>query len=261
MNYETVIWELSDGVGRITLNRPDSLNAWTEEFGQGLKQVVTVDAADPAVRAVLVTGAGRGFSSGADLKAGFDPHPDDGMPSVRGSFTASTTRSSPGCGCSRSRWSRRSTGRRWGSAPRWPSRAIWCLPQSQPSQPGVREHRADARRWLHPVVPAAVGKARCVSEWRCWANGCRRNRRSTGVSSTRVYPDGEAARRARRWWSAWPRDPRAPAGSSRRSGHAAHRSGGWLDLEADLRHELARTRDFGGRGRVRGEARARVPGA
>ena len=29
MNYETVIWELSDGVGRITLNRPDSLNAWT----------------------------------------------------------------------------------------------------------------------------------------------------------------------------------------------------------------------------------------
>ena len=83
MGYETVMWEQSGGVGRLTLNRPDSLNAWTAEFGEELKQVVTVDAADDSVRAVLVTGAGRGFSSGADLKAGFDPHPDDGMPDVR----------------------------------------------------------------------------------------------------------------------------------------------------------------------------------
>ena len=83
MSYETLIWEPRDGIGRITLNRPDSLNAWTGEFGQELKQVVTEDAADSSVRAVLITGAGRGFSSGADLKAGFDPHPDDGMPDVR----------------------------------------------------------------------------------------------------------------------------------------------------------------------------------
>jgi 2-(1,2-epoxy-1,2-dihydrophenyl)acetyl-CoA isomerase len=82
MSYETVIWEQDGGVGRITLNRPDSLNAWTTEFGRELKQVVTADAADPSVRAVLVTGAGRGFSSGADLKEGFDPAPD-GMPDVR----------------------------------------------------------------------------------------------------------------------------------------------------------------------------------
>jgi 2-(1,2-epoxy-1,2-dihydrophenyl)acetyl-CoA isomerase len=82
MSYETVIWEQSDGVGRITLNRPDTLNAWTAEFGRELKSVVTGDAADPSVRAVLVTGAGRGFSSGADLKAGFAPA-DDGMPDVR----------------------------------------------------------------------------------------------------------------------------------------------------------------------------------
>jgi 2-(1,2-epoxy-1,2-dihydrophenyl)acetyl-CoA isomerase len=78
-----VIWEQSGGVGRITLNRPDSLNAWTDEFGRELKQVITGDAADESVRAVLVTGAGRGFSSGADLKSGFDPHPDDGMPDIR----------------------------------------------------------------------------------------------------------------------------------------------------------------------------------
>jgi 2-(1,2-epoxy-1,2-dihydrophenyl)acetyl-CoA isomerase len=83
MSYEHVIWEQDGGVGRLTLNRPDSLNAWTAEFGHELKQVIERDAADPAVRAVLVTGAGRGFSSGADLKAGFDPAPDDGMPDVR----------------------------------------------------------------------------------------------------------------------------------------------------------------------------------
>jgi 2-(1,2-epoxy-1,2-dihydrophenyl)acetyl-CoA isomerase len=82
MSYETVIWEQSGGVGRITLNRPDSLNAWTAQLGRDLKQAITVDAADPSVRAVLVTGAGRGFSSGADLKEGFDPA-DDGMPDVR----------------------------------------------------------------------------------------------------------------------------------------------------------------------------------
>ena len=83
MSYEHVIWEQDGGVGRVTLNRPDSLNAWRSDFGRELKQVIERDAADPAVRAVLVTGSGRGFSSGADLKAGFDPAPDDGMPDVR----------------------------------------------------------------------------------------------------------------------------------------------------------------------------------
>jgi 2-(1,2-epoxy-1,2-dihydrophenyl)acetyl-CoA isomerase len=78
-----VIWEQDGALGRVTLNRPDSLNAWTDEFGRELKQVVEGDAADESVRAVLITGAGRGFSSGADLKSGFDPHPDDGMPDIR----------------------------------------------------------------------------------------------------------------------------------------------------------------------------------
>jgi 2-(1,2-epoxy-1,2-dihydrophenyl)acetyl-CoA isomerase len=83
MTYEHVVWEQDGGIGRITLNRPDSLNAWTEDFGRELKQVITADAAAESVRAVLITGAGRGFSSGADLKEGFHPHPDDGMPDVR----------------------------------------------------------------------------------------------------------------------------------------------------------------------------------
>ena len=83
MSYETLIWEQSGGVGRLTLNRPDSLNAWTPQFGHELLQLLQNEAADESVRALLVTGAGRGFSSGADLKAGFDPHPDDGRPDVR----------------------------------------------------------------------------------------------------------------------------------------------------------------------------------
>jgi 2-(1,2-epoxy-1,2-dihydrophenyl)acetyl-CoA isomerase len=82
LTYETVIWEQSGGVGRLTLNRPETLNAWTAQFGGELKAIVEGEAADESVRAVLVTGAGRGFSSGADLKAGFDAAPD-GHPDVR----------------------------------------------------------------------------------------------------------------------------------------------------------------------------------
>jgi 2-(1,2-epoxy-1,2-dihydrophenyl)acetyl-CoA isomerase len=81
LGYETVIWDQDGAVGRLTLNRPETLNAWTAEFGRELKQVIQKEAADDSVRAVLVTGAGRGFSSGADLRAGFEPA-DDGMPDI-----------------------------------------------------------------------------------------------------------------------------------------------------------------------------------
>lgn len=83
MSYETVEWSEDSGVGRITLNRPKTLNAWTAEFGSELRQVIEHEASSEGVRALMVTGAGRAFSSGADLKAGFDPHPDDGRPNVR----------------------------------------------------------------------------------------------------------------------------------------------------------------------------------
>src|SRR5436309_9286854 len=83
MSEKTVLWEVADGVGRITLNRPETLNAWIAEFGAELRDIVEGPAADQSVRALVVTGAGRGFSSGADLKAGFDPHPEDGMPDVK----------------------------------------------------------------------------------------------------------------------------------------------------------------------------------
>jgi 2-(1,2-epoxy-1,2-dihydrophenyl)acetyl-CoA isomerase len=82
MSYEHLIWQQDGGAGRLTLNRPDSLNAWTAELGHELKSVIEGEAADPSVRALLITGAGRGFSSGADLKEGFDAAAD-GMPDVR----------------------------------------------------------------------------------------------------------------------------------------------------------------------------------
>ncbi len=84
MSYETVNWEQDGGVGRIVLDRPETLNAWNTQFGKDLKEVVALAAADSSVRAVLLTGAGRAFSSGADLKAGFDETADDGMPDIRG---------------------------------------------------------------------------------------------------------------------------------------------------------------------------------
>ena len=83
LSGNTVIWEQSGAVGRITLNRPETLNAWIPRFGAELKEIVEGPAAEDSVRAVLVTGAGRGFSSGADLKAGIQPG-DDGRPDVRG---------------------------------------------------------------------------------------------------------------------------------------------------------------------------------
>ena len=82
MTYEHILAEIEDGVAILTLNRPESLNSWTAEFGKELLSVLTGEAAEDSVRAVIVTGAGRGFSSGADLRAGFDPA-EDGMPDIR----------------------------------------------------------------------------------------------------------------------------------------------------------------------------------
>jgi 2-(1,2-epoxy-1,2-dihydrophenyl)acetyl-CoA isomerase len=81
MDYETLIVERRGAELRITLNRPDTMNAWNLQFGAELKRVVEDAATDQEVRAVTITGAGRGFSSGADLKAGFDATPE-GHPDV-----------------------------------------------------------------------------------------------------------------------------------------------------------------------------------
>jgi 2-(1,2-epoxy-1,2-dihydrophenyl)acetyl-CoA isomerase len=69
------------GAAKIELNRPERMNAWNADLGVKLRDTVQELAADPAVRAVLVTGAGRGFSSGADIRAEPGEAPD-GRPDV-----------------------------------------------------------------------------------------------------------------------------------------------------------------------------------
>ncbi len=58
----------SDGVATIELNRPQALNAWNKQFGSDLLAALERAGEDDAARAVVITGAGRAFSSGADLK-------------------------------------------------------------------------------------------------------------------------------------------------------------------------------------------------
>jgi 2-(1,2-epoxy-1,2-dihydrophenyl)acetyl-CoA isomerase len=67
---------------RIELNRPDRMNAWDKQLGLDLLAAVELAAGDASVRVVTITGAGRAFSSGADLRTGFDPRPGDGKPDV-----------------------------------------------------------------------------------------------------------------------------------------------------------------------------------
>jgi len=60
---------------RIVLNRPERMNAWDKQLGADLLAAIELAAGDDGVRAVTITGAGRAFSSGADLREGFDAGP------------------------------------------------------------------------------------------------------------------------------------------------------------------------------------------
>jgi enoyl-CoA hydratase/carnithine racemase len=70
MEFEEIRYEVADGVLLITLDRPDRLNAFTGTMGRELIAAFDRADADDDVRAVIVTGAGRGFCAGADLGGG-----------------------------------------------------------------------------------------------------------------------------------------------------------------------------------------------
>ena len=72
MSYEHITLDIADGIATITLNRPDKLNAFTGTMMHEMISAFDRTDADDAVKAVIVTGAGRGFCAGADLSSGGD---------------------------------------------------------------------------------------------------------------------------------------------------------------------------------------------
>jgi 2-(1,2-epoxy-1,2-dihydrophenyl)acetyl-CoA isomerase len=69
MTYKCLLYEVKDGVATLTLNRPDRLNALGDTLREDLLDAVTRTAADADVRVMMLTGAGKGFCAGGDVKA------------------------------------------------------------------------------------------------------------------------------------------------------------------------------------------------
>jgi enoyl-CoA hydratase/carnithine racemase len=65
---DAVLYDVADHVAVVTLNRPDRLNAWTPDMTAGYLDALDSASADPEVRVIVVTGAGRGFCAGADME-------------------------------------------------------------------------------------------------------------------------------------------------------------------------------------------------
>jgi len=70
MDYTQIVYDVADHIATITLNRPEQLNAFTGTMMNEIIDAFDRIDADDDVRAVLVTGAGRGFCAGADLSSG-----------------------------------------------------------------------------------------------------------------------------------------------------------------------------------------------
>jgi 2-(1,2-epoxy-1,2-dihydrophenyl)acetyl-CoA isomerase len=69
MSYKCLLYEVKDGVATLTLNRPERLNALGDTLRDDLQDAITGASDDPEVRVMIVTGAGKGFCSGGDVKA------------------------------------------------------------------------------------------------------------------------------------------------------------------------------------------------
>jgi 2-(1,2-epoxy-1,2-dihydrophenyl)acetyl-CoA isomerase len=245
LSYQTIIWEPEGAVGRLILNRPGSLNAWTAEFGTELLHVIEHEAAANEIRSILITGAGRGFSSGADLKAGFKPA-EDGMPDIATELNevyhpviaglrslpkpvvAAVNGPAVGIGC---------------------SLALACdlVLAAESAYFGL----AFVNVGLMPdggstaLVPAAVGKARAFQLALLGERVSAAQALEWGLVNS-VHPDGDLIAAA---GALVQRLAAGPTRSYASSKQALNRFiygdlQGQLALEADLQHQLGRTRDF-----------------
>ena len=67
MKFQNILFEITDGIARLTLNRPDKLNSFTGEMHAELRDALDAIQADKSVRVLVLTGAGRAFCAGQDL--------------------------------------------------------------------------------------------------------------------------------------------------------------------------------------------------
>lgn len=69
MNYETILYEVKDGIATLTLNRPDVFNAFNEQLSNDVNDALKKTTKDKSIRVLVITGSGKAFCSGQDLKA------------------------------------------------------------------------------------------------------------------------------------------------------------------------------------------------
>ncbi len=246
MSHETVSWERDGAIGRITLDRPDSLNAWNRAFGVELGGLIQTRCADPSVRAVTITGAGRAFSSGVDLRAAVDPHPDDGHPDVLRELReayhpiivgvralekpviASVNGPAVGIGCSLA----------------LACDLVLCCESAY-------FELAFVNIGLMPdggataFAPAAVGKARAFEMALLGERVSPEQALDWGLINT-VYPDAELMQAAGSLVERMAAGPTRSYAASKRALNAMLYPDieGQLDLEAELQHALGRSKDF-----------------
>ena len=68
MAYEEILYDVSERMATVTLNRPTKLNAWTPKMEREVREAMRAAEQDPEVRVIILTGAGRGFCAGADME-------------------------------------------------------------------------------------------------------------------------------------------------------------------------------------------------
>jgi enoyl-CoA hydratase/carnithine racemase len=87
MTYKEILYDVTERIATITLNRPERLNAWTRTIAEEVRSAMYDAADDDGVRVIILTGAGRGFCAGADMSE-LEAASDEGLSVLKGGETA-----------------------------------------------------------------------------------------------------------------------------------------------------------------------------